>query len=63
MSRRFEQLNIWWRAEATRHFLWVAVCLVGGSVTALWFGDDGSIHAETSRDWQGNRAWSVKAAD
>lgn len=30
MSRRFEQLNDWWKAEATRHFLWVPVCFAAG---------------------------------
>lgn len=30
MSRMFERLNAWWRAERTRHFLWVPVCFAAG---------------------------------
>ena len=26
----FEQLNNWWKVEATRHFLWVPVCFAAG---------------------------------
>jgi len=32
----FEQLNLWWKAEATRHFLWVPVCFSAG--IAAYYG-------------------------
>lgn len=30
MSRMIERLNAWWKAESTRHFLWVPVCFAAG---------------------------------
>lgn len=36
MSRMIEHVNRWWKAEATRHFLWVPACFAAG--IALYYG-------------------------